>query len=43
MLCDLSLFERDVYIRVKGGNVGGNWRGLVPRYLTCSAVEPLFL
>ena len=29
-----SLFEREVCIRAKGGN----WKGLVPRYLTCSAL-----
>ena len=38
--CATSLFqrEREVCIRAKGGNGGGNWRGLVPRYLTCSAL-----
>jgi len=24
-------FEREMCIRAKGGNGGGNWRGLVPR------------
>jgi len=36
--------EREACIRrAKEGNGGGNWRGLVPRNLTCSALLPLFL
>jgi len=30
--------EREVCIRAKEGNGGGNWIGLVPQYLTCSAL-----
>jgi len=30
--------EREVCIRAKEGSRGGNWRGLVPRYLYCAAL-----
>ena len=41
--CATSLFEREVCIKAKEGNGGGNWRGSVAQYLTCSALLPLFL
>ena len=34
--------KRGVCIRAKEGNVGGNWWGLVPRYLSCSALYHCF-
>jgi len=30
--------EREVCVRAKEENGGEHWRGLVPRYLTCSAL-----
>jgi len=30
--------DREVCIRAKEGNGQGNWRDLVPPYLTCSAL-----